>query len=65
MTREDVVILLETYCRKHGTQKNAAKNLGVSPAYLNDVLLGRREPGAAILRNFGLRRVVSYEIARD
>lgn len=44
-----------------GGQKAAAKRLGVSAQYLNDVLNGRREFGHAILQGLGYRRVVMYK----
>jgi DNA-binding transcriptional regulator YdaS (Cro superfamily) len=43
---------------RHGTQKAAAKALGVSPAYLSDMLMGRRDISERILAKLGLRRAV-------
>jgi DNA-binding transcriptional regulator YdaS (Cro superfamily) len=43
-----------------GSQKAFAKQAGVSEQYICDIRRGRREPGAKILRYFGLERVVSY-----
>ena len=43
---------------QHGTQKAAAKALGVSPAYLGDMLMGRRDISERILAKLGLRRAV-------
>lgn len=42
------------------SQRLAAKQLGVSQQYLNDVLRLRKEPGAKILDALGLERVVTY-----
>jgi len=42
------------------TQAAWAKANGVSPAYVSDVIQGRREPGEKILKALGLKRVVSY-----
>lgn len=47
-----------------GTQDAAAKQLGISGAYLCDVLKGRREPGKKLLDAMGYRRVVVYEQVR-
>ena len=44
-----------------GTQTAFAKQHGVSLAYVNDVLQGRRKAGKKILTALGLRPVVSYE----
>jgi len=42
------------------TQAAWAKSNGISPAYVSDVIQGRREPGEKILKALGLKRVVSY-----
>lgn len=44
----------------HPTQASWAKANGISPAYVSDVIQGRREPGEKILKALGLKRVVSY-----
>lgn len=63
MTSDAVRQLLRTRVREWGDQLRAATQMGVSPQYLSDVLRGK-EPGPAILRALGLRRVVSYEPIR-
>lgn len=63
MTADDVRKLLTKACEAHraiGGQKAWAKINGLSPAYVSDVLSGRREPGESICRALGIRRVVSY-----
>jgi hypothetical protein len=47
--------------RLAGEQRILANACGVSPQYLCDVLSGRREPGAKLLKGLGYRRVVIYE----
>lgn len=42
------------------TQIAWAKSHGVSPAYVSDVIAGRREPGKKILKALGLEKVVTY-----
>lgn len=37
-----------------------ARELGVSPQYLHDVLNGRRQPGKTILASLGIQKVVTY-----
>jgi DNA-binding transcriptional regulator YdaS (Cro superfamily) len=37
-----------------------ARSHGISPAYVSDVINGRREPGPAILDALGIERVVTY-----
>lgn len=61
------VALLERLRRKAaraGSQKALAGALGVTEAYLSEVLHGRREPGPTMLRALGLRRVVVYVTTR-
>lgn len=43
------------------TQKDLARELGVSIGYLNDVLHERREPGPKVLDALNLQRRVVYE----
>lgn len=42
-----------------------AKRRGISPAYVTDVLHGRREPGKKICDALGFRRVIAYEPKTD
>lgn len=55
----DVVMLLRRETEKTG-QKAWAERAGVSPAYVNDVLHLRREPGKSICDALGLERIVKY-----
>ena len=59
MTADDVRAKLRANI--DGSQASWAKAHGVSPAYLSDVLNGRREPGEAILNALGLTRVAVYQ----
>lgn len=61
MTIDQVVALLRRQCGAEGGQAAWAKAHGVSPAYVNDTLQRRRDPGGAILRALGLVRVVTYK----
>lgn len=45
--------------------RKLAASWGVSPSYLVDLRLGRRDPGPAILKHFGLRRVVTVTYEPD
>lgn len=60
MDIDDVRDMLRELARP-STDAALAKNLKLSPSYLSDVLLGRREPGPKLLAALGLRKVVSYE----
>jgi len=61
MTRASLVLRLRRRVRQAGqTQQTVARDLGISAAYLSDVLSGRREPGQKLLTALGLVRVVQY-----
>ncbi len=63
LTAADVRDRLRAACKAAGSQAAWATANDVTAAYVNDVLLGRREPGAAILRGLGLVRVTVYRDA--
>lgn len=44
-----------------GSQKALAERIGVSSAFLSDIILAKREPSGAVLSFLGLRRAVRYE----
>lgn len=61
LTLHDVIKMIRGEAEKVGLQKDLAKKFGVSAQYISDILNGRREPGDAILKPLGLRRVITYE----
>jgi hypothetical protein len=60
LTVDQIIALLKKK-QGDGTQRDLAKELGVSQQYLNDVYLHRREPGESILKGLGVVRRVVYE----
>ena len=46
--------------RAKGNQAAWARQHEMSPQYVSDVLIGRREPGDSILKALELERVVTY-----
>lgn len=60
MTYEQLKKHMERQRERYGTWLGWAKAIGVSPAYISDVWLGRRDPGAKLLDAMGLERVVEY-----
>ena len=60
LSKADLVKMLLQRAKRAGSQQALAEALGVTPAYLSDVLGGRREPGPKILAALGLRRRVVY-----
>ena len=55
---------LRDLVQAHGSQRAAARHLGISPQYVCDLLKGRREPGPAVLKKLGLRRDVRIVVER-
>lgn len=55
-----LILALHCVVRRYKTQKIAAKELGISPQHLNDLLSGKREPTDRIANQFGLKRQVIY-----
>ena len=53
---------LAAVIRAAGSQRAAAAQLGVSFAYLNDVVRGRRAVSARLARALGLERVTVYRV---
>ena len=53
---------LAAVIQRAGSQRAAARSLGVSAAYLNDVLRGRRAVSARLARALGLERVTVYRV---
>jgi hypothetical protein len=52
----DVIQVLEREVKKAGSQKEAARTLGISAQYFNDILQGRRDASDNILKKLGLER---------
>lgn len=57
--QSDVVELLRKHIGER-TQREVAEEFGITAQYLSDVLLGRREPGPAVLQGLGLEKDVLY-----
>ena len=65
MTRDDVNKSLEQMVARAGSRVALAKEIGVTSAYVGAVLLGKREPGPAILKVLGLRRQVQITYVKE
>lgn len=61
LSAEDVRNQLAEACYRAGSQLAWAKANGISQAYVNDTIKGRREPGMSILRALGLDRITMYD----
>jgi plasmid maintenance system antidote protein VapI len=51
---------LRRLVKELGSQKAAAKKLGFTPSFINDVLQGRREMTEALASKLGFKRVVTF-----
>lgn len=60
LTPDDVLDVLRDECAEMGTQKAWAKKNGVSPAYVNDLLQGRREISDRVAEMLGYERHVIF-----
>lgn len=60
-TKDQLIRDLKARCEKAGSQQTAADELGVSLAYVNDVLHLRREPGPTILTALGYEKIVTFK----
>jgi transcriptional regulator with XRE-family HTH domain len=58
---KDPKTVLRAFVRYHLTQRDAAAALGISPAYLSDLLRGQRTFSARVLARLGLRRAFVAE----
>ena len=64
MNEESIRVKLRRRCRGT-TQAQVARDIGISPQLLCDVLRGRRAPGPAILRALGLEGRRIYRVADE
>jgi len=55
-TDADILELVRRAVRQAGNQRALADELAISPAYLSDILNGRRRPSATFLAKFGYQR---------
>lgn len=61
MTPVQFILFLRKQLPRYGSQNAMARAMGISGAYLSDLLNGKREPGEKVLNALGLERVVRYE----
>lgn len=53
---------LRAECANSGSQREWARANGVSPQFVCEVLMGRKEPSPAVLEPLGLQREVYYTV---
>lgn len=59
-----VYLLIEQVCAAAGGQKAWARQHGLAPSSITEVLHGRRDPGPGLLRALGLQSVPRYAKVR-
>ncbi len=59
-TEDAVRVILKGVCHAEGSQYQWATKHKLSPAYVSDVIKGRRLPGPSLLKALKLERVVLY-----
>ena len=57
---KEMVRMLKEYIKERGTQRVAAMDLGISPAFLSDMILGKREVSDSVARKFGFSKVYMF-----
>lgn len=60
MDKMQIIDLLKEQVRRAGSQNNWAVQHGLSGAYVNDVLHGRRDPADRLLDALGYEKYVVY-----
>lgn len=58
LTVAEVRTVLRAKIRKAGSMRKAAKQLGITAAYLCDIMHGRRDPGPRVAKALRYRREV-------
>lgn len=65
LSNDEVLQALRDAVSAAGSQRTYATRIGVSQAYLGDVLHGRRHPSERVLSALGLRRIVVIAALED
>ena len=61
MKHAEIISKLRKLVELHGSQEKAAAKLGLSQAYLGELLRGTRTPGPRVLKALGLVRETVYK----
>ena len=56
-SKQDVINLIKSECKKIGSQKKFAKHCGISQQYLSDIIKGNRGIGTKITRELKLTKI--------
>lgn len=62
LTPQEVVSILKQEAVEAGSQRALADKIGISAPYMNDILFEKRYPSHKVLKHYGLRKVVMFEV---
>jgi plasmid maintenance system antidote protein VapI len=60
ITQEEILEIIKEMAKKWDTQKELAEHLGISNAYMSDIIAGIRPVSDGVARRLGYRRIVKY-----
>lgn len=60
MNKDEVLRIINDFVKQQGSQATAAKKIGISRAYMNDIIRCRRYPGNKVLSAFGIHKTTTY-----
>ncbi len=61
ISNEEAIELIKKIIEKEGAQYKAAKKLGISAAYLSDILKNRRAISDKVSKKLGYERITTYK----
>lgn len=61
-TEQDVLNRLKEYAKEIGSPAEAARQLGITPQYIGDILHGNRGISEAIANKLGYRKVTVFYV---
>ncbi len=59
-TEEEVRGVLKRDLVRYVSQAEMAKDIGVPPATLSEILTGRRRPTGKVLHRYGFKRIIAF-----
>jgi plasmid maintenance system antidote protein VapI len=60
ISNTEILSIIRQMVDKWGSQKKVADHLGISNAYMSDILAGNRDVSDTVARKLGYKRVVKY-----
>lgn len=60
ITQDEILAIIKEMAKKWDTQKELADHLGISNAYMSDILAGIRPVSQGVARKLGYKRVIKY-----